>query len=91
MEHEHEAEPESEPPYVSHSQASTVENTIDDRLMMLEANVDERLKMLEENIIEEQTQRGKLEEKIESNNKEVCVHHMMFSHLSLSPSRCISL
>jgi hypothetical protein len=75
---------DSEPSYISHSQASTVENTIDDRLIMLEANVDERLKMLEENIIEEQTQRGKLDEKIEINNKEVCVHQMVFLFLSLS-------
>jgi hypothetical protein len=81
---EAEAEAESELSYISHSQASTVENTIDDRLIMLEANVDERLKMLEENIIEEQTQRGKLDEKIEINNKEVCVHQMVFLFLSLS-------
>jgi hypothetical protein len=81
---EAEAEAESELSYISHSQASTVENTIDDRLIMLEANVDERLKMLEDNIIEEQTQRGKLDEKIDINNKEVCVYQMVFLFLSLS-------
>jgi hypothetical protein len=91
---EHEPEAELEPSYMSHSQASTVENTIDDRLIMLEANVDERLKMLEENIIEEQTQRVRLAEKIENNNKEVCVPRIPFpllplrTLLHLFPSKC---
>jgi hypothetical protein len=85
IEHEPESSPDAdqESSYVSHSQASTVENTIDDRLMMLEANVDERLKMLEQDIIEEQTQRVELDEKIENNNKEVCVPRTPFPLLSL--------
>jgi hypothetical protein len=72
-------------PPVPHSQA-TVENTIDERLTMLEENRNERLTKLEQDIINEQSQRSKLDERVAKNNQLVCAHQMVFLFLSLLES-----
>jgi hypothetical protein len=68
-------------PPVSRSPTSTVEDTIDERLAMLEENRNERLTKLEQDIVDEKTQRSKLDERIVQNNKLVCVLQMISSVL----------
>lgn len=76
-------------PPVSHSPASTIENTIDERLAILEDDMHERLTKLEQDIVDEQAQRTKLDEKIVRNNEMVSVHQMIPSILSLAQSLCL--
>ncbi|KAI4848486.1 hypothetical protein E4T44_03904 [Aureobasidium sp. EXF-8845] len=77
-------------PPVSRSPTSTVEDTIDERLAMLEENRNERLTKLEQEIVDEKTQRSKLDERIVQNNKllhenlelESCSLHLLVETLT---------
>ncbi|KAI4757273.1 hypothetical protein E4T52_10876 [Aureobasidium sp. EXF-3400] len=63
-EHESEIEPEADISYVSHSPASTVEMTTDDRLNIMEGNIDERFKRSEILL-------GRLDAKLNDSNQEI--------------------